>query len=76
MQMLHCLVQTKSQGGANQFSDGFRAAEQLRARHPDYFNILSAVPVEFFDIGNDFIPFDRRSTHRTIRSAAGFYRLF
>ena len=67
MQMLHCIVQTKSTGGANQFADGFWAAEQLRALHPQYFSLLTTVPVDFYDIGNDVVAFDRRSTHPTIR---------
>jgi gamma-butyrobetaine dioxygenase len=77
VQLLHCIVQTKSQGGANQFSDGFRAAEQLRERNPEYFKILTEVPVEFLDLGSDFISFDRRATHRTIRSVnCGSLNLF
>jgi hypothetical protein len=66
VQMLHCIDQTPSSGGHNQFVDGFQVALQLRQRHPDYFRLLTSVVVDFYDVGTDFVPFDHRSKHRTI----------
>ena len=46
VQLLHCL-RPAAAGGASQFSDGFRAAEQLRAEAPQHFEVLTATSVEF-----------------------------
>lgn len=46
LQLLHCLI-NDSDGGENQLVDGFWVAEQLRADHPDAFELLTTVPVNF-----------------------------
>ena len=46
VQLLHCLSPA-DQGGGSLFSDGFRAADVLRDRHPDAFQLLSSMPVRF-----------------------------
>ncbi|MGI9304359.1 MAG: TauD/TfdA family dioxygenase [Gammaproteobacteria bacterium] len=46
VQLLHCLREAQ-RGGASLFSDGFRAAEQLRNESPDDFDLLSTTPVSF-----------------------------
>ena len=51
VQLLHCIQQASSEGGDNEFSDGFSVAEQLRNEKPDVFKILSTVPVDFYDVG-------------------------
>ncbi|KAI8120382.1 hypothetical protein FF38_00992 [Lucilia cuprina] len=51
--ILHCLVQSKSQGGANLLTDGFYVAEQLKQNYPKYFEILLKTPVDWYDIGKD-----------------------
>ena len=64
--MLHC-VSEASQGGESQFSDGFKAAEQLRANHPDYFELLSKYPIYYEDIGRDTSEFSHLALHPVIR---------
>lgn len=53
LQLLHCLV-NDSDGGENQLVDGFRVAEQLHTDHPDAFELLTSVPVNFryFEAGS------------------------
>ena len=46
VQLLHCLS-SAAEGGASQFADGFRAAEVLRAQHPDDFAVLTNTMVDF-----------------------------
>jgi gamma-butyrobetaine dioxygenase len=46
VQFLHCLRASEG-GGASLFSDGFNAAEILRAEHPDEFAVLTSTPVDF-----------------------------
>jgi gamma-butyrobetaine dioxygenase len=46
VQFLHCL-RASAGGGASLFSDGFNAAEILRAEHPDDFAVLTTTPVDF-----------------------------
>jgi len=45
-QWLHCIVNECS-GGMNYFVDGFHCAEQIRAKNPAYFDILTKVKVRF-----------------------------
>jgi len=44
VQLLHC-ISNASAGGATTFTDGFAAAELLRQRHPEYFDILAKYPM-------------------------------
>jgi gamma-butyrobetaine dioxygenase len=46
VQLLHCLVNDTS-GGLSTLVDGFAAAEALRARDPEAFELLSSTPVRF-----------------------------
>jgi gamma-butyrobetaine dioxygenase len=46
VQLLHCLVNETS-GGLSTLVDGFAAAEALRARDPEGFEILAHTPVRF-----------------------------
>ncbi|EDV24686.1 uncharacterized protein TRIADDRAFT_26039 [Trichoplax adhaerens] len=64
--MLHCVTAAK-QGGESQFTDGFKAAEQLRASHPQYFKILAETPVEHEDTGTDSYEFSLTAEHPIIR---------
>ncbi|CAM1308392.1 Uncharacterised protein g4835 [Pycnogonum litorale] len=50
IQLLHCIQQAAT-GGANTFSDGFKAADMLKNDHPDSFKLLSSVDWNFHDIG-------------------------
>ncbi|KAH8400570.1 hypothetical protein KR222_007111 [Zaprionus bogoriensis] len=51
--ILHTLVQSESPGGANTMTDGFYVAERLRREHPEYYELLRSVPVNWYDIGHD-----------------------
>lgn len=46
VQLLHCLRAAES-GGASKFSDGFKAARQLRDEHPRHFEQLTTRPMHF-----------------------------
>lgn len=46
VQLLHCLVNETS-GGLSTLVDGFAAAEALRARDPEGFQVLTRTPVRF-----------------------------
>src|SRR6185503_854618 len=46
VQLLHCLVNETS-GGLSTLVDGFAAAQELKARDPDAFDLLSRTPVRF-----------------------------
>lgn len=51
--ILHCVVQTQSQGGSNLLVDAFHIADRLRREHPDDFERLSKVEVDWNDIGSE-----------------------
>ena len=50
VQLLHCLANATA-GGSTTFTDGFAAAERLRAQNPEAFHLLSTVshPFEYRD---------------------------
>lgn len=49
-QFLHCL-NNESEGGESTFVDGFKAAEQLKIKYPEYFDLLAnnKIPFRFHD---------------------------
>lgn len=51
--ILHCVVQTQSQGGSNLLVDAFHIADRLRREHPEDFERLSKVEVDWNDIGSE-----------------------
>ena len=51
--MLQCIEQVSSEGGANQFVDGFYVAQQLKENDPETFNVLTTTPFQFVDSGKD-----------------------
>lgn len=51
--LLHCLVQSKSSGAQNQLSDAFFVANVMREKYPDEFKSLSTVLVNWSDIGQE-----------------------
>lgn len=50
--MLHCVTQSKT-GGANTLVDGFYVAERLREKHPNHFDVLTRVKVNWSDYGEE-----------------------
>ncbi|WP_245391765.1 TauD/TfdA family dioxygenase [Salinicola aestuarinus] len=46
IQLLYCL-ENAAQGGESSFTDGFAAAEALRLRAPEAFQILARTPIDF-----------------------------
>lgn len=51
--LLHCLVQSKSHGGQNLITDGFYVAEKMRREFPTFFETLTKVSVNWADLGNE-----------------------
>lgn len=52
LQLLHCL-KAADEGGVTALADGFKAAGLLRESHPEAFDLLSSMPVEFRFRGDD-----------------------
>ncbi|XP_049326944.1 gamma-butyrobetaine dioxygenase [Astyanax mexicanus] len=65
VQFLHCLQQAQ-QGGESEAVDGFHMAELLRKDHPDAFNTLSSLRVDFTDTGSDYCDFSVQSKNHII----------
>ncbi|KAI4887055.1 hypothetical protein NFI96_010067 [Prochilodus magdalenae] len=65
VQFLHCLQQAQ-QGGESEVVDGFHMAELLRREHPDAFNTLSSLRVDFTDTGSDYCDFSVQSKNHII----------
>lgn len=51
--MLHCLVQSKSKGGENLISDGFHVAKIMQREFPEYYKVLSQTLVNWNDLGKE-----------------------
>ncbi|XP_014364955.2 gamma-butyrobetaine dioxygenase [Papilio machaon] len=49
--LLHCLVQTKSDGGENTLSDCHYVANYMKEHHPNQYRILTDMEIEWSDIG-------------------------
>ncbi|SPP88714.1 blast:Gamma-butyrobetaine dioxygenase [Drosophila guanche] len=62
--ILHCVVQTKSRGGSNLLVDAFHIADRLRSQHPEDFERLCRIPVDWNDIGSE----DGREFHNIWRA--------
>nr|XP_016925230.1 gamma-butyrobetaine dioxygenase [Drosophila suzukii] len=62
--ILHCVVQTDSPGGSNMLVDGFHIADILRRDHPEDFERLCRVVVDWNDIGSE----DGREFHNIWRA--------
>lgn len=51
--LLHCLVQSKSSGAQNQLCDAFHVAHLMQEKFPEEFKSLSTVIVNWTDIGQE-----------------------
>lgn len=51
--LLHCLVQTLSNGAQNNLVDAIGVAEMMRTKHPAEFDALSTIIVNWNDIGKE-----------------------
>ena len=65
-QFLHCL-RNKVQGGVSLFVDAIYAAEELREKYPEDFNLLTTTPVTFHYINDGH---HLHNAHPTIELAA------
>lgn len=66
--MFHCLFQTESKGGVNQWIDGFHAAHRLYEEDPESFDILTKTAVAYRNITKTEIgEFHNTSRHKLIR---------
>ncbi|XP_078693324.1 gamma-butyrobetaine dioxygenase-like isoform X2 [Branchiostoma floridae x Branchiostoma belcheri] len=66
VQMLHCIEQTKGEGGESHLVDGFSVAYQLKEENPDAFRLLTTLKVNFCNVGLDFHKFFLRQRQHTI----------
>ena len=66
MQMLHCISQVPTEGGENQFADGFHGAAVLKRRHPEMFKLLTSTLVDNIDRGFEEYRFFKLSRHPVI----------
>ncbi|XP_065363472.1 gamma-butyrobetaine dioxygenase [Calliphora vicina] len=51
--ILHCMVQSKSQGGSNLLVDAFHIADRMQQEHPEDYKILTQTLVDWNDIGSE-----------------------
>lgn len=51
--LLHCLVQTRSPGAFNMLTDGLWVVEQIRERFPKEFDVLTNTLVDWVDVGEE-----------------------
>ncbi|XP_049792672.1 gamma-butyrobetaine dioxygenase-like isoform X2 [Schistocerca nitens] len=49
--LLHCVVQTKGDGGDNLLADGYYLSEKLKVTNPEAYKTLSTVRVTWSDVG-------------------------
>lgn len=57
--LLHCLVQSKSEGAQNLLSDGFFIAEMMKQHYPEEYKVLSTVLVNWYDVGQESTEFHK-----------------
>jgi alpha-ketoglutarate-dependent taurine dioxygenase len=66
--MFHCLVQTESEGGVNQWIDGFHAAHRLYEEDQELFDILIKTPIAYRNITRTEVgECHTTSSHKLIR---------
>ncbi|CRK97926.1 CLUMA_CG011299, isoform A [Clunio marinus] len=51
--ILHCLVQSKSKGAENLLTDGFQIVNIMKQDHPEEFEALSKILVNWYDVGKE-----------------------
>ncbi|ELT89689.1 hypothetical protein CAPTEDRAFT_152626 [Capitella teleta] len=66
VQMLHCLKQVPTQGGENEFVDCFQVGELMRKYHPEEFELLTTLPIDYKDVGADSYNFHLLNKLRVI----------
>ena len=65
--MLHCISQVKTDGGDNIFTDGFDVVRKLKDEYPEYYKILTTLPVDICDVGKEKHEFYQLSRSVPIR---------
>ncbi|KAB7506959.1 Gamma-butyrobetaine dioxygenase, partial [Armadillidium nasatum] len=53
LQLIHCIVQFKGEGGESQIADASHVARELKKNNPDMFKVLSETLVDWCDVGSD-----------------------
>ena len=56
---LHCIEQHQGEGGDTMLTDGFYAADLLKAAEPDMYSLLSQTITSFIDVGTDYTQYDK-----------------
>ena len=76
--MLHCIEQTKTEGGLSHYVDAFHAAHLLHQEDPEAFKILVTTPISFYNECNtdygDFNTACRRNLIRSVTKMLSFYQ--
>jgi len=63
MKMVHCISQPSTGDVQSvQFVDGFKAAKQLKDRHPEQFRLLTTTKLDFYSAGSDSLLLSRHPT--------------
>jgi len=52
IQLLHCIKQA-TEGGSSFLTDGFKVAEYIHDQHPEIFDLLTNIPLDYREYGYD-----------------------
>jgi alpha-ketoglutarate-dependent taurine dioxygenase len=75
--MFHCLTQTESEGGVNQWIDGFHAAHRLYEEDQELFDILTKTPIAYRNITRTEVgECYSTSSHKLIRFGKGCFIIY
>jgi len=74
MKMVHCISQPITGDVQSvQFVDGFKAARQLRDRHPEQFRVLSTTKLDFYSWSVDSVMMSRHPTIKYVNESITFW---
>lgn len=57
VQFLHCIKQYEMDGAENEFADGYYLAQIIEEEYPEEWKILTTVPIDFQDVGEEPEPY-------------------
>lgn len=60
---LHCIEQHMGTGGETMLADGFQAAQKLKEKYPEKYQLLANTITCFKDVGSELTEFDKMSQH-------------
>lgn len=65
--VLHCIQQVPGSAGYARFCDGFSIASAVREKNPTAFQLLSQYPVQYVDVGKNYLDYHVEAWHLPIR---------